>query len=515
MQSAPLLSLLIWVPIVAGIIVLRLGSGSPGRARGLALIGALAGLLPVIPLVAGFQNGVPSMQFVENVKWLPSFDIAWHLGVDGISLWLIVLTALTTVVIVVAGWESIKLRSAQYFGAFLMLSGFMQGVFTSQDGMLFFVFFEATLIPLYLLIGTWGNKNRSYAAVKFFFFSLIGSLMMLISMLYLYAQTHSFDLEIWRTAQLGFVPQMLVFLGFLAAFSVKVPMWPVHTWLPDVHLDGPTGAAVMLGMLKIGGYGLLRFALPITPQASHFFAPAMITLSLVAVIYSSLLALVQTDIRKLLAYSSVSHMGLVTLGLFIFNPLGQEGAIMQMISYGLVSGALLLCTGMLHDRTQTGSIDAYGGVANTMPKFAVFVMLFSMANVGLPGTAGFVGEFMVLMGAVGFNFWIGALAALTLILSACYTLWMYKRVIFGAIANARVAKLADVSKREFVLLGAMAVLVLAIGIDPKPLTDAINPSSSSLLAQTNRTPQSVEAASVENGERLQARAVVNATHAPG
>jgi len=381
--------------------------------------------------------------------------------------------------------------------------------------MLFFVFFEATLIPLYLLIGTWGNKNRTYAAVKFFFFSLVGSLMMLISMLYLYAQTHSFDLEIWRSAQLGFVPQMLVFLGFLAAFSVKVPMWPVHTWLPDVHLDGPTGAAVMLGMLKIGGYGLLRFALPITPQAAHFFAPAMITLSLVAVIYSSLLALVQTDIRKLLAYSSVSHMGLVTLGLFIFNPLGQEGAIMQMISYGLVSGALLLCTGMLHDRTQTGSIAAFGGVANTMPKFAVFVMLFSMANVGLPGTAGFVGEFMVLMGAVGFNFWIGALAALTLILSACYTLWMYKRVIFGAIANARVAKLSDVSKREFLLLGAMAVLVLAIGIYPKPFTDAINPSSTSLLAQTNRTPQPVEAASVENGERLQARAAVNATHVPG
>jgi NADH-quinone oxidoreductase subunit M len=292
-------------------------------------------------------------------------------------------------------------------------------------------------------------------------------------------------------------------------------MWPVHTWLPDVHLDGPTGAAVMLGMLKIGGYGLLRFALPITPQASHFFAPAMITLSLVAVIYSSLLALVQTDIRKLLAYSSIAHMGLVTLGLFIFNPLGQEGAIMQMISYGVVSGAMLLCTGMLYDRTQSGSIDAYGGVANTMPKFAVFVMLFSMANVGLPGTAGFVGEFMVLMGAIGFNFWIGAIAALTVILSAAYTLWMYKRVIFGAIANARVAKLTDLGKREFVLLGAMAVLVLAIGIYPKPFTDAINPTSTSLLAQTNRPAQPVESAAVENAEHLQARAAVNATHAPG
>jgi len=289
----------------------------------------------------------------------------------------------------------------------------------------------------------------------------------------------------------------------------------VHTWLPDVHLDGPTGAAVMLGMLKIGGYGLLRFALPIAPQASHFFAPAMITLSLVAVIYSSLLALVQTDIRKLLAYSSIAHMGLVTLGLFIFNPLGQEGAIMQMISYGVVSGAMLLCTGMLYDRTQSGSIDAYGGVANTMPKFAVFVMLFSMANVGLPGTAGFVGEFMVLMGAIGFNFWIGAIAALTVILSAAYTLWMYKRVIFGAIANARVAKLTDLGKREFVLLGAMAVLVLAIGIYPKPFTDAINPTSTNLLAQTNRPVQPVESAAVESAEHLQARAAVNATHAPG
>jgi NADH-quinone oxidoreductase subunit M len=503
---------------VAGIIVLRAGSGSPARARWLALIGAIAGLLPAIPLVAGFQDGLPALQFVENVKWLPSFDIAWHLGVDGISLWLIVLTAITTLIIVIAGWESITMRSAQYFGSFLMLSGFMQGVFSAQDGMLFFIFFEATLIPLYLLIGTWGNQNRSYAAVKFFFFSLIGSLLMLIAMLYLFAQTHSFDLERWRSAQLDFVPQVLIFLGFLAAFSVKVPMWPVHTWLPDVHLDGPTGAAVMLGMLKIGGYGLLRFALPIAPHAAHFFAPAMITLSLVAVIYSSLLALVQTDIRKLLAYSSVSHMGLVTLGLFIFNPLGQSGAIMQMISYGIVSGALLLCTGMLYDRTQSGSIDAYGGVVNTMPKFAVFVMLFSMANVGLPGTAGFVGEFMVLMGAVGFNFWIGALAALTLILSAAYTLWMYKRVIFGAIANARVAKLTDLGKREFVLLGALAVLVLAIGVYPKPFTDAINPSSATLLAQTNRSlqPQQVESASAENGVRLQARAAVSTGHdAPG
>jgi NADH-quinone oxidoreductase subunit M len=289
----------------------------------------------------------------------------------------------------------------------------------------------------------------------------------------------------------------------------------VHTWLPDVHLDGPTGAAVLIGMLKMGGYGLVRFALPITPQASHFFAPAMITLSLVAVVYASLLALVQTDIRKLLAYSTISHMGLVTLGLFIFNPLGQEGAIVQMISYGVVSGAMLLCTGMLYDRTHSGSIETYGGVVNTMPRFAVFVMLFCMANVGLPGTAGFVGEFMVLMGAVGFNFWIGAIAAVTVVLSAAYTLWMYKRVIFGAIANARVAKLDDLDTREFVLLGGLAVLVLAIGIYPKPFTDAIDPTAASVLAQVNHTAQTVQSASVVNSERLQARVAVNATHVPG
>jgi NADH-quinone oxidoreductase subunit M len=404
-------------------------------------------------------------------------------GVDGISLWLVALTALTTIIIVVASWESITERTAQYFGAFLMLSGFMQGVFTAMDGMLFFISFEATLIPLYLLIGTWGHSNRSYAAVKFFFVSFLGSLMMLMSMLYLYSQTHSFDLALWRETQLGTVPQMLIFLGFLAAFGVKVPMWPVHTWLPDVHLDGPTGAAVMIGMLKLGGYGLLRFALPIAPQASHFFAPMMITLSLIAVIYSSLLALVQTDMRRLLAYSTIAHMGLVTLGLFVFNRIGQAGAIVQMLSYGVVSGAMLLCTGMLYDRTKTASIAEYGGVANTMPRFAAFVMLFSMANIGLPGTSGFVGEFMVLMGAIRFNFWVGATAALTLILSAAYTLWMYKRVMFGAIKNTRVSSLRDLGRREFVLLGAMAVLVLAIGVRPKTFTDAIGPATENLVAQ--------------------------------
>ena len=515
----PLLSLLIWIPIVAGLVVLRAGSDtSRGRTRWLALIGAVAGFVPVIPLVANFRNDVTSMQFVENIRWSPTFDIAWHVGVDGISLWLVALTALTTIIIVIASWESITGRTAQYFGAFLMLSGFMQGVFTSLDGMLFFVSFEATLIPPYLLIGTWGQSNRSYAAVKFFFVSFLGSLMMLMSMLYLYSQTHSFDLALWRETRLGTMPQVLIFLGFLAAFGVKVPMWPLHTWLPDVHLDGPTGAAVMIGMLKLGGYGLLRFALPIAPQASHFFAPMMITLSLVAVVYASLLALVQTDMRRLLAYSTVAHMGLVTLGLFVFNRIGQAGAVVQMLSYGVVSGAMLLCTGMLYDRTKTAAIDGYGGVANTMPRFAAFVMLFSMANIGLPGTSGFVGEFMVLMGTIRFNFWIGAIAASTLILSAAYTLWMYKRVVFGAIANARVAALKDLGKRELVLLGAMALLVLAIGVDPKPFTDAIDPSVGTLLAQSERSTRPAESAPVEGSQHLQAAAPAAATataHTPG
>ncbi|SIT36747.1 NADH-quinone oxidoreductase subunit M [Paraburkholderia piptadeniae] len=484
MHFPSVLDLLIWVPILAGLVVLASGSESaPNRTRWLALAGAAVSILPVIPLVSGFDSSLATMQFAEQLPWLPDFGISYHLGVDGISLWFTVLTSVTTLIIVIASWESVTKRVAQYYGAFLLLSGCMQGVFTSLDGMLFFVFFEASLIPLYLLIGTWGEKRRVYAAVRFFFFSLVGSLAMLAALIYLWAQSHTFDIAAWRALKLDFTPQLLVFIGFLAAFSVKVPMWPVHTWLPDVHSDGPTGTAVLLGMLKMGGYGLLRFALPIVPDACHFFAPAMIALSLVAVIYGSLLALAQTDMRKLLAYSAVAHMGLVTLGLFTFDRMGTEGAVVQMLSYGIVAGAMLLCTGMLFDRTKSGAIDAYGGVANSMPKLATFAMLFSMANVGLPGTSGFVGEFLVLMGAIRFNFWIGATAALTLILSAAYTLWMYKRVMFGAIRNTRVASLRDLCKREFVLLGAMAVLVLAIGVHPKTFTDAIGPSAENLVAQ--------------------------------
>jgi NADH-quinone oxidoreductase subunit M len=481
MHLPSVLSLLIWIPVVAGGVVFALGQ-SPKLARSIALVGAILSLLPVIPLVVGFDEASGAMQFVEKLDWLPQFGIAYHLGVDGISLWFTVLTAATTLIVMIASWESVTKQIAQYYGAFLVLSGCMQGVFTSLDGMLFFVFFEATLIPLYLLIGTWGGERRAYAAVRFFFFSLVGSLAMLAAFIFLWSQTRTFDLATWQALKLDFTPQIVIFLCLIAAFSVKVPMWPVHTWLPDVHSDGPTGAAILLGMLKIGGYAMMRFVLPILPDASHFFAPAMITLSLVAVLYGSLVALVQTDIRKLIAYSSVAHMGLVTLGLFTFDRMGTEGAVVQMLSYGIVSGAMLLCAGVLVDRTQNGSIDAYGGVVNTMPKFALFAVLFAMANVGLPGTSGFVGEFLVLMGTIRFNFWIGAIASLTLILSAAYTLWMVKRVIWGAVKNERVASLRDLCKRESILLGAMAVLVLAIGMHPKTFTDAIGPSVEGMLA---------------------------------
>ncbi|MGC7403971.1 complex I subunit 4 family protein [Pandoraea pneumonica] len=471
----PILSLLIWTPILAGALIMLLGQDRhPNAVRWTSLAAAVVSALPIIPLVRGFHTRVADMQFVERFRWIASFDASWHVGVDGLSLWLVALTGVTTIIVVLASWRAVSTRMSSYFGSFLVLSGLMQGVFTAQDGMLFFVFFEATLLPLYLLIGVYGRANRTRAAVKFFFFSLTGSLMMLLSMLYLYMQTQSFDLARWHELHLPLAVQVMLFIGFLGAFSVKVPMWPVHTWLPDVHLDGPTGAAVMLGMLKMGGYGLLRFNLPLLPDASHFVASVMVVLSLVAVIYASLVALVQTDLRKLLAYSAVAHMGLVTLGLFLFSEMGTDGAVMQMISYGIVSGAMLLCTGMLYDRTGSSSIDAYGGVAATMPRFAAFAMLFSMANVGMPGTSGFVGEFLVLMAAIKANFWIGALASLTLVLSAAYTLWMYKRVIFGRVGNKAVASLGDVSRREFALLGAMAVMVLAIGLDPKPLTDGID-----------------------------------------
>jgi NADH-quinone oxidoreductase subunit M len=490
MQSQHLLSLAIWLPIAFGVLVLFIGNDkNPGPARWLALIGSIVSLVATIPLVTGFDNGSSAMQFVEQSNWIERFNISYHLGIDGISLWLIILTALTTVIVVISAWEVITVRVAQYLAAFLVLSGLMIGVFSSLDGMLFYIFFEATLIPMYIIIGVWGGPNRVYAAFKFFLYTLAGSLLMLVALLYLYTQSHTFDLATWYKLPLGFLPQVLMFLAFFLAFAVKVPMWPVHTWLPDAHVEAPTGGSVVLAaiMLKLGAYGFLRFSLPIVPDASHYLAPEVIILSLIAVIYIGFVALVQKDMKKLVAYSSIAHMGFVTLGFFIFNQIGYEGALVQMISHGFVSGAMFLCIGVLYDRMHSREIAAYGGVVNVMPKFAAFSMLFAMANCGLPGTSGFVGEFMVILGAVQFNFWIGFLAAFTLVLGAAYTLWMYKRVIFGAIANSHVAELLDIGAREFVMLGVLGVLVLFMGLYPKPFTDAMHVSVTNLLSHVEQS----------------------------
>ena len=435
-------------------------------------------------MITGFDSSTAALQFVEQANWIERFNITYHLGVDGISMWFVVLTALITVIVVIAGWEVITERVAQYFAAFLILSGIMVGVFSTADGMLFYVFFEATLIPMYIIIGVWGGPNRVYAAFKFFLYTLMGSLLMLIALLYLYTQTHTFDLATWQAAKIGFTPQVLLFIAFFLAFAVKVPMWPVHTWLPDAHVEAPTGGSVVLAaiMLKLGAYGFLRFSLPIAPDASHFLAPVVITLSLIAVIYIGLVALVQTDMKKLVAYSSIAHMGFVTLGFFIFSQLGVEGAIIQMISHGFVSGAMFLSIGVLYDRVHSRQIADYGGVVNTMPKFAAFSMFFAMANCGLPGTSGFVGEFMVILAAVKFNFWIGFLATFTLVLGAAYTLWMYKRVHFGAIANDHVAKLKDINKREILMLAVLAIFTLYMGLYPRPFTNVMHESVSNLLS---------------------------------
>ncbi|SAL44670.1 NADH-quinone oxidoreductase subunit M [Caballeronia telluris] len=485
MHSFPILSVAIWLPIVFGLLVLAVGSDkNPASARWIALIGSILGLLVTIPLITGFDSSTAALQFVEQANWIERFNITYHLGVDGISMWFVVLTALITVIVVIAGWEVITERVGQYFAAFLILSGIMVGVFSTADGMLFYVFFEATLIPMYIIIGVWGGPNRVYAAFKFFLYTLMGSLLMLIALLYLYMQTHTFDLATWQAAKIGFTPQVLLFIAFFLAFAVKVPMWPVHTWLPDAHVEAPTGGSVVLAaiMLKLGAYGFLRFSLPIAPDASHFLSPVVITLSLIAVIYIGLVALVQTDMKKLVAYSSIAHMGFVTLGFFIFSQLGVEGAIIQMISHGFVSGAMFLSIGVLYDRVHSRQIADYGGVVNTMPKFAAFSMLFAMANCGLPGTSGFVGEFMVILAAVKYNFWIGFLATFTLILGAAYTLWMYKRVHFGAIANDHVAKLTDINKREILMLAVLAIFTLYMGLYPKPFTDVMHESVANLLS---------------------------------
>ena len=490
MHAFPILSTAIWLPIVFGLLVLAVGNDkNPGTARWVALIGSLLGLAVTIPLITGFDSSTAALQFVEKSTWIERFDIAYHLGVDGISMWFVVLTALITVIVVIAAWEVITENVAQYLAAFLILSGIMIGVFSAADGLLFYVFFEATLIPMYIIIGVWGGPNRVYAAFKFFLYTLAGSLLMLVALIYLYTQTHSFDLATWQNAKIAMTPQILLFIAFFLAFAVKVPMWPVHTWLPDAHVEAPTGGSVVLAaiMLKLGSYGFLRFSLPITPDASHFLAPVVITLSLIAVIYIGLVAMVQADMKKLVAYSSIAHMGFVTLGFFIFNQLGVEGAIIQMISHGFVSGAMFLCIGVLYDRLHSRQIADYGGVVNVMPKFAAFAMLFSMANCGLPGTSGFVGEFMVILAAVQYNFWIAFGAAFTLILGAAYTLWMYKRVYFGAVANDHVAKLKDIGRREFVMLAVLAAFTMLMGLYPKPFTDVMHVSVENLLSHVGQS----------------------------
>ena len=456
----------------------------PGLTRGLSLIGSIAGFLVTIPLYTGFNTKTAAMQFVEKTSWIEAFNVNYHLGVDGISLWFVLLTAFITIIVVLAGWEVITSRVAQYMAAFLILSGLMVGVFAALDGMLFYVFFEATLIPMYIIVGVWGGPNRVYAAFKFFLYTLMGSLLTLVAFIYLWnASGGSFDILSWHQLKLGQTPQILIFVALLAAFAVKVPMWPVHTWLPDAHVEAPTGGSIVLAaiMLKLGAYGFLRFSLPIAPDASHSLSGLMIALSLIAVIYIGLVAIVQDDMKKLVAYSSVAHMGFVTLGFFIFNTAGIEGAIVQMISHGFVSGAMFMCIGVLYDRMHSRRIADYGGVVNVMPRFATFFILFSMANSGLPATSGFVGEFMVIMGAVEHNFWIGLLAATALILGASYSLWMVKRVVLGDVANDHVRELTDINRREFLILGVMAIAVLYMGIYPKPFTDVMHVSVEALL----------------------------------
>ncbi len=480
-----LLSIAIWLPVAFGVLLLAVGRDqNAGVVRGLALVGALVSFAVTLPLMSGFANGTAAMQFVEKLSWIARFNVMYHLGVDGLSMWFVPLTAFITVIVVIAGWEVITERVAQYYGAFLILSGLMIGVFSALDGMLFYVFFEATLIPMYLIIGVWGGPRRVYAAFKFFLYTLAGSLLMLVALVYLYFKSGgSFDILTWHKLPLPLNAQSYLFFAFLAAFSVKVPMWPVHTWLPDAHVEAPTGGSVVLAaiMLKLGAYGFLRFSMPIAPDAARHFDWLMIALSLIAVVYIGLVALVQTDMKKLVAYSSVAHMGFVTLGFFIFNALGVEGAIVQMISHGFVSGAMFLCIGVLYDRVHSREISAYGGVANTMPKFAALAVFFAMANCGLPGTAGFVGEWMVILGAVQHQFWVGALASTALIFGAAYTLWMVKRVYFGDVANEHVKHLTDINGREFLMLGVLAAATLAMGLYPKPFTDAMNASVTELL----------------------------------
>jgi len=501
-SQMPLLSLVIWTPIIGGILVLFFSKDEHANiARWLSLLVSVATFVLAIPLYTGFDTTTYQMQFVEKLPWIATFDVNYHLGVDGISVPLILLTAFTTVIVVIAGWEVIQYKTSQYMAAFLIMNGLMIGVFSSLDAMLFYVFWEAMLIPMFLIIGIWGGPRRVYATIKFFLYTFLGSVFMLVALIYMYTQSGSFEVLDFHGLRLSLNEQIFIFIAFLLAFAVKVPMFPVHTWLPDAHVEAPTGGSVILAaiMLKLGTYGFVRFSMPITPDASNYLDWLMISLSLIAVVYIAFVALVQNDMKKLIAYSSISHMGFVTLGFFIVYTiiehthsaqgaaLGINGALVQMISHGFVSGALFLCVGVMYDRLHSRQISDYGGVVNTMPMFAAFMVLFAMANVGLPGTSGFVGEFMVILSAFKASFWIAFAAATTLIFGAAYTLWMVKRVIFGEVTNEGVKKLTDINNREFLFLGVLAVVVLLLGVWPAPLLDVMNASVNHLVVQITQS----------------------------
>ncbi len=492
-----LLSLSIWIPILGGLATLTTaGDKTANTTRWIALIAAIAGFLVTIPLYTGFDPATAALQFVENVPWIARYKINYYLGVDGISMWFVLLNSFTTILVVVAGWVVIEKQPAQYFAAFLIMSGLINGAFAAADGILFYVFFEAMLIPMYLIIGIWGGPNRLYAAIKFFLYTLLGSLLMLVALIYLYTMTGgSFTIADFHKVPLGKTPQLLLFVAFFLAFAVKVPMWPVHTWLPDAHVEAPTGGSVILAAitLKLGAYGFLRFILPIVPDASHMLAPFVVGISLIAIVYIGFVALIQTDMKKLVAYSSISHMGFVTLGFFLFvggqgSALGIEGGLMQMISHGFVSAAMFLCIGVLYDRLHSRNIADYGGVVNVMPKFAALFMLFGMANAGLPGTSGFIGEFTITLAAVKQGmFWTAAAAGLALVLGAAYTLWMYKRVIFGEIGNDHVRNMTDLTRREFWMLAVVAACVLGMGLYPAPFTEVMHTSVDELIKHVARS----------------------------
>ena len=501
----PILSVLIWLPILGGVAIMALGEQRAALARLMALAVSFATFVVSILLYMAFDTSTAAMQFGELEPWIETFSIYYSLGVDGFSVPLILLTTFFGVIVVIAGWESIQQKVNQYMAAFLIMEGLMIGVFSALDGLLFYVFFEAMLIPMFIVIGIWGGPRRVYATIKFFLYTFLGSVFMLIGLIYLFIQSGTWSILEWHQFPLSLAVQKWLFLGFLAAFSVKIPMWPVHTWLPDAHVEAPTGGSVVLAaiMLKIGGYGFIRFSLPITPDASAALDWLIITLSLIAVVYIGFVALVQQDMKKLIAYSSISHMGFVTLGLFIAfavfqnteggrgAALGVEGAMVQMISHGFVSGALFLCVGVLYDRLHSRMIADYGGVANTMPWFAALAVLFFMANSGLPGTSGFVGEFMVILAAFQANFWYAFLAAMTLILGAAYSLWLVKRVIFGAVANRNVEQLEDINAREALVLGVIAVAVLLVGLWPEPLVNLMHASVDQLLQHIQQPKFSV------------------------